>query len=196
MKQLIEAIQQTLPAVAQEWNTVKLPLFETLVEKPFAEYFEGKQTQEKTKMMSPILDIIFARHVNQVIPEFVVDEGAGRDYLYGTTPMECKITFGSGKSWSGNGYPKTPWHILLRFDANEQGVITHIFAMIVDLSTCTTKWEPGSKPKPDENGKVSEKTVNWYHLSFLSEDLCKLSFAVGSMQQKRKFLQPSMILVD
>ena len=188
MKELIQAIQQSLPAVAQEWNTVKLPLFETLVEKPFAEYFAGKQTQEKTKMMSPILDVIFARHVNQIIPEFVVDEGVGRDYRYRTTPMECKITFGSGNSWSGNGYPKTPWHILLRFDANEQGIITHVFAMITDLSTCTTRWQPGSK--------AVNKTVNWYHLTFLSEDLSKLSFAVGSMQQKKKFLQPSMILVD
>lgn len=188
MNELIEAIQQTLPAVAREWNTEKLPLFETLVEKPFAEYFAGKQTQEKTKMMSPILDIIFARQVNAIIPEFVVDEGAGRDYSFRGTPMECKITFGSGNSWSGNGYPKAPWHILLRFDANEQGVITHVFAMLVDLNTCTTKWLPGSK--------ATNKTVNWYHLTFLSEDFSKLSFAVGSMQQKRKFLQPSMILVD
>lgn len=188
MKELLTAIQRTLPAVAQEWNTVKLPLFEALVEKPFEQYFEGKQTQEKTKMMSPILDIIFARHVNAVIPEFVVDEGAGQDYRYKTTPMECKITFGLGKSWSGNGYPKTPWHILLRFDANAQGKITHMFAMIVDLDTCVTKWEPGSK--------ANNKTVNWYHLSFLSEDLDRLSLAVGSIQQKRKFLQPSMVLVD
>jgi len=94
VKELIQAIQQSLPAVAQEWNTVKLPLFETLVEKPFAEYFAGKQTQEKTKMMSPILDVIFARHVNQIIPEFVVDEGVGRDYVTEPRPWNVRSPLG------------------------------------------------------------------------------------------------------
>jgi len=192
MRELITAIQQVMPAVATEWNTVKLPLFQNMVETTFANYFAGKQTQEKTKMMAPVLDVIFARLVNAKLATFVVNQGNGLDYLYNNIPMECKITFGAGKSWSGNGYPKTPWHILLRFEVDDNGIITHTFATIVDLSTCQTKWLPGSK--------ATNKTVNWYHLTFLSSDLDKLSCAVGFMQHtaKRsnkvlKYLQPVMV---
>jgi hypothetical protein len=188
VNQLIEAIQQTLPAVAQEWNTVKLPLFETLVEKSFADYFEGKQTQEKTKLVAPVLDIIFARQVSAVVPEFVIKEGKGQDYQYGSIPFECKITFGIGNNWNGNGYAKAPWHILLRFDMAENGTITHMFATLVNLDNCVSKWKSASKG--------NTKTVNWYHLVFLKEDLAQLTLAVGEIQQKSKYLQPVMIPVD
>ena len=188
MNRLLEAIQQTLPCVAQEWNTVKLPLFETLVEKPFSEYFEGKQTQEKTKLVAPILDIIFARQVSAVVPEFVIKEGRGQDYQYGAIPVECKITFGIGNNWNGNGYAKAPWHILLRFDMSDTGKITHMFATLVNLDNCISKWKSASKG--------NTKTVNWYHLVFLKEDLAQLTLAVGEIQQKSKYLQPVMILVD
>jgi len=188
MNKLIEAIRQSLPAVAQEWNTVKLPLFETLVEKPFAEYFDGKQTQEKTKLMAPVLDVIFARRVASIVPEFVIKEGRGQDYQYGTIPFECKITFGIGNNWNGNGYAKAPWHILLRFDVSETGQITHMFASLVNLDVCISKWKSASKS--------NTKTVNWYHLVFVKEDLGHLTMAVGKIQQKSKYLQPVMIPVD
>ncbi|MEY4647123.1 MAG: hypothetical protein RIQ98_959, partial [Bacteroidota bacterium] len=43
-------------------------------------------------MVAPILDVIFARLVNSLLPDFKVDEGVGRDYNYKGTPLESKIT--------------------------------------------------------------------------------------------------------
>jgi hypothetical protein len=172
MQTLVLAIQQILPQVVNEWNTVKLPLFESLVEQSFEKYFEGRQTQEKTKMIAPILDSIFARKINAIIPEFVVSEGKGQDYVYGSVPFESKITFGEGNGWVGNGYSKTPWHLLMRFELTQDGKIVKQFAMIANLDECNSKWDtPGT-------------TSNFSGLKFLAEDHPKLIPIVGSITNK------------
>jgi hypothetical protein len=172
MNELVEAIKTAIPEVIQEWNTIKLPLFEQLVEQPFEQYFEGRQTQEKTKMVAPILDSIFARRVKAIIPEFIVAEGKGLDYMYGDIPVENKITFGSGDSWTGNGYSKTPWHLLVRFELTEQGTIVSQFAMMTDLSQCNSKWTaPGT-------------TSNFSTLKFKVEDMDKLIPIIGQVSKK------------
>ena len=174
MQQLSNCIQQILPQVVNEWNTIKLPLFEQLVEQSFEKYFEGRQTQEKTKMVAPILDSIFARRICDILPEFVVDEGKGHDYIYGSTPFESKITFGEGSSWTGNGYSKTPWHLLMRFEVATDGTITKQFAAIVDLAQCKSKWTaPGT-------------SSNFSTLKFLVEDQNKIMPVVGAITNKTK----------
>jgi hypothetical protein len=174
MIRLAEAIKITIPKVIQEWNTVKLPLFESLVEQSFKSYFEGRQTQEKTKMVAPILDSIFARHMKLIIPEFVVSEGKGQDYLYGIIPFENKITFGIGDSWTGNGYSKTPWHLLMRFELTEDGKIIGQFVMMTDLSKCESKWTaPG-------------KTSNFSTLKFKVADMGNLIGIIGRMSNKTR----------
>ena len=50
MENLVTAIRAVTPEVVTEWNTVKLPLFEQLVGQSFEQYFQGRQTQEKTKI--------------------------------------------------------------------------------------------------------------------------------------------------
>lgn len=174
MNLLINAIQQVVPSMIQEWNTSKLPQFESLVEQSFEKYFEGRQTQEKTKMVAPILDSIFARRMQAIVPEFVVAEGKGKDYLYGEIPFESKITFGEGDSWTGNGYSKTPWHLLMRFEVTPQGKIIRQFAMITNLEQCKSKWSaPGS-------------TSNFSTLKFVAEDQDKLTTVIGSVTNKTK----------
>jgi len=172
MQALVNAIQQILPEVVNEWNTVKLPLYESLVEQSFEKYFEGRQTQEKTKMVAPILDSIFARKINDILPEFVVSEGKGQDYVYGSTPFESKITFGENYGWVGNGYSKTPWHLLMRFELTKDGKIVKQFAMIANLDECKSKWDkPGT-------------TSNFSGLKFLVEDQNKIIPIVGTITNK------------
>lgn len=174
MDQLITAIQKTIPSVVNEWNKIKLPLFESLVEQSFEKYFSGRQTQEKTKMVAPILDSIFARHVQNIIPEFVVAEGKGQDYVYGNIPIESKITFGEGDSWTGNGYSKTPWHLLMRFEVAPTGIIVKQFAMITNLNTCKSKWTvPGT-------------TSNFSTLRFVVGDRDELIPIVGALTSKTR----------
>lgn len=174
MNKLVDAIKTVIPEVIQEWNTIKLPLFEQLVEQSFEKYFEGRQTQEKTKMVAPILDSIFARRTQAIIPEWSVSEGKGRDYMYGDIPFECKITFGDGDSWTGNGYSKTPWHLLVRFELTKQGTIISYFAMITDLEKCDSKWTaPGT-------------TSNFSTLKFKVSDIDKLIPIIGKLSNKTK----------
>jgi hypothetical protein len=174
MIRLADSIKQVLPAVVKEWNAVKLPLFESLVEQSFADYFKKRLTQEKTKMLAPILDNIFARHMKAVVHNFVVSEGKGQDYSYGSIPMESKITFGIGDSWTGNGYNKTPWHLLMRFELTEHGKIINHFVMITDLSECSSQWTaPG-------------KNSNFSTLKFKIDDLDKLITVIGQVSEKTR----------
>mgnify|MGYP003337547419 CR=1 FL=1 len=189
-QELIAAIQTVLPMLTREWNTVKLPLFEALVEQSFEEYFEGRQTQEKTKMVAPILDSVFARLIKQQITGFKIAEGKGQDYEFRSTPLESKITFGQGNGWVGNGYAKTPWHMLMRFELTEQGHIISQFAMMADLSTCESKWSA-----------AGDKS-NFSGLSFLSKDLPQLIPVVGTVTDRTKkgrtgkYVQPIMEYVN
>ena len=187
MDQLITAIKSVMPLLIAEWNNTKLSQFEQLVEQPFAQYFEGRQTQEKTKMVAPILDSVFARLMKPILPGFDVDEGKGRDYIWDTIPLESKITFGSGKSWTGNGYAKTPWHILMRFEITEDGVIVGYFATLVNLDNCASKW---TVPPADK-----AKTSNFSTLTFLKEDHQHLLPIHGEFTAKNKYLNPEMISV-
>jgi hypothetical protein len=172
MQQLISAIKETIPELVKEWNTTKLAQFESLYEQSFEKYFEGRQTQEKTKLVAPILDSIFARLMKNKLSTFVVAEGKGLDYMYGSIPIESKITFGEGSSWTGNGYSKTPWHLLMRFEVNNAGTIVGQFVMLTDLSKCRSKWTaPGT-------------TSNFSILKFVVEDYDNLIPVVGTITNK------------
>jgi len=172
--EFIEAAAKVIPLMVNEWNNNKLAIFEELNEQSFATYFKGRQTQEKTKQVAPILDSIFARMIQTEITGFMVDEGVGRDYGYRGTPIECKITFGAGNGWTGNGYSKTPWHLLMRFELNEDGEIIKSFAMITNLNNCISQWTaPGT-------------TSNFSTLKFLSLDIDQLTVIVGTITDKTK----------
>jgi len=175
---LVAAIQTTVPGMVTEWNTKKLPQFENLVEQTFRQYFEGRQTQEKTKLVAPILDVVFARLMKTQLTDFVIDEGVGRDYCYGTTPLESKITLGQGNGWVGNGYAKTPWHILMKFSMDDDGHIGEMFATLVDLDQCQSKWTA-----PDTSS-------NFSGLTFLTEDADQLTPIIGTVKHNSKYLKP------
>jgi hypothetical protein len=178
IEKLKSAIQEVLPEVIKEWNTVKLLLFEALVEQKFEKYFEGRQTQEKTKMVAPILDSIFARRMNAILPDFLVDEGKGQDFRWGEIPIESKITFGEGDSWTGNGYKKTAWHLLMRFLVQSDGIISNKFVMIADMDQCKSGWTaPGT-------------TSNFSTLKFFSEDNKKLIPIIGSISTSTRTGKP------
>jgi hypothetical protein len=172
INELSNAIQKILPLVVEEWNTKKLPLFESLVEQSFVDYFAGRQTQEKTKMVAPILDSIFYRYISSILSNFEVAEGKGTDYKWNKVFFESKITFSEGNSWTGNGYTKTPWHILMKFNLTEEGHIVSQFAMLANLDECTSKWTaPGQKS-------------NFSTLAFVVEDIQNLIPIIGTVSDK------------
>lgn len=180
MEELIKAIEKSIPLVVNEWNTKKIKQFEDLYEQPFNEYFKNRQTQEKTKTVSPVIDVIFARIMSEQISDFVIDEGKGRDYQWNNIPLENKLTLSTGNSWTGNGYKKTDFHILSKFELNENGHIINYFSCLVNLTECLSGW---TKPK----------NSNFSTLQFLSEDYDKVIVIHGGLTKRRKYLDCKLV---
>ena len=180
MKELRNTIKSVLPELIDTWNKEKLPLLEKVWEQSFKDYFFNRQTQEKTKIVAPVLDVIFSRLVNEKLSGFVVDEGKGRDYDFNGTKIECKITLADGNSWTGNGYPKTPWHIFFRFEIDEHGKLIGSFAALVDLPKCKSDWSD------------KKDTANFCSLKFLLEDLKHLNIISGGYKLNKKYINPTL----
>jgi hypothetical protein len=181
---LRKAIAAVIPVLVKEWNTVKLPEFERIYEQSFASLYKNRQTQEKTKAIAPFIDVMFARLIKEYIPDFEIDETVGRDYTWDKEGWECKITFGSGVGWTGNGYAKTSNHILLRFTLTEDGVMTEMFAALTDLDDCKSNWtDPTNKS-------------NFSTLAFLKEDEDKLDVIIGDTKINSVYIKPIMCVVE
>jgi hypothetical protein len=179
---LREAIAAVIPELVEEWNTVKLPKFEDLYEQPFAELFKDRQTQEKTKAVAPCLDVVFARLITKYIPDFEINETVGQDYKWNDEGYECKMTFGKD-GWTGNGYAKTSKHILLRFTLTKDGKISEMFAALVELDKCKSRWtDPTTKS-------------NFSTLKFVKEDADLLDIIVGDMKINKVYIKPIMCAV-
>lgn len=181
IQSLEKTLSKILPQIVRVWNEEKLPLCEQLWETSFESYFEGRKTEEKTKIVAPILDVVIARHIQKSHPKFVVDEGTGRDYNFDGMPMECKISLSTSNSWTGNGYAKTPWHILFKFEMNEQGQIISFFCMIVDLAKCKSNWT------------VAGTKSNFSGLKFYNEDIDHLNVVSGTLKKKQKYVYTEML---
>jgi hypothetical protein len=186
MESLATTIRACLPHILHEFNTIVLPLVEQALGRTIVEEFSNptKRTSETTKLTARFLDNTFFRHIHAREPTFVEDEGDGRDYRFGETPIENKNTFGKGDSWTGNGYRKTGWHLLKKFDVNDQGRITRAFIALVNLDVCESRW--------------SAKTLssNFSSLSLKSTDKEKVLVIVGSLKVNPKNLCPQLAAVD
>ena len=185
MEPLINAIRTVYRPAINEFNTVKMPLLEEFLGRTIIEEFPDpvKRTAETTKVLARGLDNTFFRHIHALEPTFIEDEGAGRDNLFGTIPIEQKITFGKGDSWTGNGYDKTGWHLLKKFSMNDNGRINGCFLALVNLEECTSKW--------------SERTLksNFSSLHLKSIDKDKVHVIVGSLKVNPTNLAPVLTQV-
>ncbi len=183
MQSLISTIRKVYPQVIEEFNNVRLPSLEHGLGCSINEAFTDPKTKtaETTKILSKIIDNTLYRHVHALEPTFIVDEGIGRDNLYGDIPIEQKTTF--GKTFTGNGYKKTSCHLLKKFSKNDDGRINGCFIAIVNLDECVSKW---TTPKINSN---------FSSLKLLIEDIDKIHIIVGSLERKNKYLEPVMVPV-
>lgn len=190
LKTFVEDVKAVVPQMIQEWNTKKLPAWEAIQEESFAAQFEKitskQRTQEKTKTIGKILDKMFYRLMEKKNPKFTCAEVNGADWVYDQTKGESKITLADGQNWTGNGYAKTGWHLLFRFETDDNGVITKSFVMLINLSECKSKW-----------GAPSDKS-NFSNLKLLSEDISKCIPIIGTLTTNTpkgkysKYLTPIM----
>jgi hypothetical protein len=186
MEHLQQVIQQCLPAIVAEFNDVRLPLLEQALGRNIIDEFPDpvKRTSETTKVIGRILDNTFFRHIHAIEPDFIQDEGAGRDLQYKTIPIEDKNTFGKGDSWTGNGYDKTGWHLLKKFHVNDSGRICAAFIALVNLDDCESCW--------------SERTLksNFSSLMLKAVDVDKVLVIVGSLKKNPKNLSPVLVPIE
>jgi hypothetical protein len=180
MDPLINAIREVYLGAINEFNTVKMPLIEEFLGRPIIEEFPDpkKRTAETTKVLARGLDNTFFRHIHAVEPTFIEDESAGRDNLFGAIPIEQKITFGKGDSWTGNGYDKTGWHLLKKFNMSDTGRINGCFIALVNLEECTSRW--------------TDRTLksNFSSLCLRSVDKDKIHVIVGTLKVNPTNLAP------
>jgi len=183
MEPLINAIRIVHAAAIADFNIVKMPHIEAFLGRSIIKAFPDpkKRTAETTKVLARGLDNSFFDHIHAIEPEFVEDEGAGMDNRFRGTPIEQKITFSKGGSWTGNGYDKTGWHLLKKFGMSETGRINACFLALVNLDECTSKW--------------SDRTIksNFSTLALKTVDADKIFVIVGSLKKNKTNLTPMMV---
>jgi hypothetical protein len=139
---------------------------------------EDQVTVEIAKNFSRVLNNCLYRHICAVLPQFKEHTTNGSDYMFGDILIEDKNSFSSGAAWVGNGFDKTPIHLLKKFQCDENGRIVSAFACIVDLDKCESGW--------------SDKTLstNRSTISFYNDDEKHIKVIYGSIEKKRKKIQP------
>ena len=182
MQPLIQTLQQVLPQIIQEFNEVRLPALETAWGRSFRAELanEDQKTVEISKNYSRPLNNTMFRHVSALLPQFTEHTTAGSDYLFQGTPLEDKNSFSPGNGWVGNGFAKTNWHLLKKFQVDDDGRITHAFVALVDLSLCSATW--------------SAKTLatNRSVIQFKNADQPHITVIWGAIRAKKIYLQPEL----
>lgn len=182
MRQLSDTIRKLLPEIIDEINNVRIPALEEAWGRSFKDELEneGQVTVEIAKNYARPVNNTFYRHINAVLPEFTEKTIDGSDYMLGDIAIEDKNSFSSGNGWVGNGFNKTPIHLLKKFEVDENGRICKAFIALVDLSKTRSGW--------------SDKTINTNRsvIQFTNEDINNIDVIVGSVRPKKKYIQPIM----
>jgi len=166
--------------VIDEWNNKKLHEFQKFAyNKGFKEIFKNEKTQEKTKQLSFWLYMILEYIMCEKIPKLQVDKREKRDYIYDTTPIEAKITLSNGNSWTGNGTKKTPWHLLIKINMDNDGIIKGCFCMLANIVECNINW---TEPKKSKKGDP----IHFSSLTFPNKCCNKLIIVNGSIDIAKK----------
>lgn len=188
MQSLINAIRTSLPAIVNEFNTIRLPALEQAWGRSFEDEWANEdpkmRTAEIAKVLSRPINNILLRHIQYIHPEFVEASSKKHDWKFGDIPIEDKNSFSDGDTWTGNGFGKTDWHLLKKFKLDKDGKIVSAFVALVDISHCKGSW--------------TEKNVksNFSSLKFLCSDKEFIHVIHGSVEPKVKYLRIQVQPVD
>jgi len=182
IQKLKQAIQQVLPAVIKEINEERIPALESAWGRTFREELENENqvTVEIAKNYARPVNNTFYRHIRSVLPEFEEHTTDGSDYVLDGVLIEDKNSFSDGNGWVGNGFNKTPVHMLKKFRVDANGRIVEAFIAVVDLSKTESGW--------------SDKTLNTNRstIQFSNADIDKIDVIVGSIRPAKKWAKPIM----
>lgn len=184
MNNLINVIKEILPIAISNINTVRIPALEIVWGRSFSDEMKNEDqiTVEVTKNYSRMVNNEIFRQINSRINTFHEHTTNGSDYCYidqdgNKYLIEDKNSFSIGNGWVGNGFEKTPIHLLKKFKIDKDGRIIEAFVALVDISKCISKW--------------SDKTLNTNRsvISFINEDAEHIQVIHGSITKKRKNIQ-------
>jgi hypothetical protein len=181
MKKLVTTIQSVLPDVIKEVNKIRIPALEKAWGRSFAEEMknEDQVTVEIAKNYARVLNNTFYRHIQQKIKSFKEHTTNGSDYIFQNIPIEDKNSFSPDSiGWVGNGFNKTPIHLLKKFRVDKNGRIIEAFIALVDISKVNKGW--------------SERKINTNRstIDFSLEDFDIITVIYGELKKNKKKLKP------
>ena len=182
LEKLANTIRIVLPAVIKEINEQRIPALEQAWGRSFADEIanENQVTVEIAKNYARPVNNTFFQHIHSILPEFNEHTTNGSDYVLGNILIEDKNSFSSGNGWVGNGFNKTPVHMLKKFEVDGDGRIVKAFIAIVDLSKTQGAW---SARQIKSNRSI---------IQFMNDDIDNILLVVGDIRPARKYAKPIM----
>jgi hypothetical protein len=182
LNNLAEAIRDVLPEVIKEINEIRIPALEQAWGRSFADELanENQVTVEIAKNYARPVNNTFYEHIKRVLPEFTEHTTDGSDYALEGILIEDKNSFSASNGWVGNGFNKTPVHLLKKFEVDADGRITKAFIALVDLSKTQGAW--------------SDRQINTNRsvIQFMNEDIDNILLVTGSIRPAKKYAKPIM----
>ena len=179
IKNLTEVIKNNWEDIINQYNKHIEEKFENFFLMSYSEYFKGTKTQEITKIISPVFNSILCKVLKP--SGFNRCETDGADYTFENMVIEGKNSLSTNNSWTGNGYKKTNWHLLVKLNLNEDGIIISSFCALVPIDECISKWT------------VPTLESNFSSLKFDNIDCSKIIIIKGKIEKKTKLLAPILL---
>lgn len=177
IREFCDSLKVVIPIVKQRWDTETKPYLEACPYFNLVEFLKKATTAERTKMFSNFFYQIMFSTLQEIHGDnFEEKEINKQDIEFKDVPIEIKLTLSSDNSWTGNGFEKVPWHLLIKLKMDQEMNISEVVVLMVDLNSCTHQWS------------ATGSTSNFSSLKFVVDDEQKLQMVFGSPIKKKKYL--------
>jgi hypothetical protein len=177
IKEFCDSLKVVIPKVKTRWDSETKPYLEACPYFNLVDFLKKSPTAERTKMFSNFFYQIMFQTLREIHGDnFEEKEINKQDIEFKGIPIEIKLTLSTDNSWTGNGFEKVPWHLLIKLKMDDNINITDVVVLMVNLKLCTHQWSaPGT-------------TSNFSSLKFIVNDEDKLQMVFGSPIKKKKYL--------
>jgi hypothetical protein len=186
MNELSEVIKSVLLVSIKNFNEIRLPALESAWGRTFTDEManESQVTVEIAKNYARPFNNELYRNILTKVSEFQEDTTKGSDFTWYGIPVEHKNSFSiSSKGFVGNGFDKTPWHLLMKFGTDENGRINKCFSCIIDTSKMANQWSD------------KKSTSNFSSLKLTNDDIQHAIIAMGSLVPNKKYAKEVLEIV-
>lgn len=179
MKRLSNHLTDIWPKLIKGFEEHINKIWESTYFETFSEWKKSQDTQTVTQTLSGIFNAYLKKELKNI--GFHVKAGKRMDYLWDDIEIEGKLSCSVSESWTGNGFPKTNWHLLIKLSFNSDGLLNGSFVCLVPLNECLSSWT-----------KSGEKD-NFSSLKLRKEDLEKIFLIWGQFKKNPTYLKPIFV---